>query len=153
MTDPNGGIAALSTEPPASRYGIPVLEIDGCDVSGADGDANLIGDPDRPESLISAAAVAAAWARKPERTSDELDAALGRYQTDEKVALAEWRIERQSGRRGEEWHVVWFGSDEGRARKAYQKRYEALRQGGLKLVRSDGRIEEAASAPRVRTRW
>jgi hypothetical protein len=50
MTDPNGGIGALTTESPASRYGVPLLENDASDVSGADGDADLIGAPTGPRA-------------------------------------------------------------------------------------------------------
>lgn len=64
-----------------------------------------------------------------------------------------WVIERNSGRRIGSWRVVWSGTDETKARNQYEKRYAALRQGGLRLIRPDGHTEFIVTSPRLRTRW
>jgi len=75
LRDAQGGTAVLTNETCASRYGLPVLVIDAEDVQGDFGPADLIGDLDRPETLMHAAQVVAAWGLAPERTPDERDAA------------------------------------------------------------------------------
>jgi len=75
LTDADSGTARLTDETCASRYGLPVLVIDAEDCQGDFGPADLIGNLDRPESLMHAAEVVAAWGRAPERTDDERDAA------------------------------------------------------------------------------
>lgn len=74
-TDPQGGIARLTTDSPASHYGIPVLRVEAEDVSGDFGPADLIGDIEKPDKLITAAQVVAGWASKPERTKAEIETA------------------------------------------------------------------------------
>jgi hypothetical protein len=73
--DDKGGTAVLTNETAASRYGIPVLVIDAEDCQGDFGPADLIGDLDRPETLMHAAEVVAAWGLSPERRPEERDAA------------------------------------------------------------------------------
>ncbi|MBE0659006.1 MAG: hypothetical protein IH602_15035 [Bryobacteraceae bacterium] len=72
LTDPDGGRAVLTTNSPASSYGIPVLRITADDIEGDFGPSDLIG---QPGALMPAAAVVAAWARDSARTEPELSAA------------------------------------------------------------------------------
>ena len=74
-TDPDGGTAVLTTDSPASHYGVPVLRIGAADVEGDFGPADLIGDIDRPETLATAACIVAGWAMNAERSEDERGAA------------------------------------------------------------------------------
>ena len=71
-TDHPGDEAVLTDESAASRDRIPVLEIQGDDVHGMFGPSDVLGEPPH---LMFAAAVVAGWARHPDRTADELDAA------------------------------------------------------------------------------
>jgi hypothetical protein len=64
----------LTTDSPASHYGLPVLRIDAADVAGDFGPADLLGDVDRPETL-TAAEIVAGWAMNAERNEEELEAA------------------------------------------------------------------------------
>lgn len=75
LTDSEGGTAILTDETAACRYGIHVLLIDAEDLKGEFGPADLIGDLDRPETLMHAAEPVLAWALKPERTPEEREAA------------------------------------------------------------------------------
>ena len=75
LTDENGGEAVLTTESPASSYGVPVLQITADDVDGDFGPADLIGDPDKGIPLMTAASIVAPWGSQPERTAAERQAA------------------------------------------------------------------------------
>jgi hypothetical protein len=63
-----------------------------------------------------------------------------------------WRVERHGGRRGDGWRLVYEGEEE-RARREYEKLYEAMRQGGVRLLQPGGRTELITTSPRLRTRW
>jgi hypothetical protein len=66
---------------------------------------------------------------------------------------AGWKVERHSGRKGvSDWRLLFHG-DELKAREAFGKVEESLRQGGVRLIRPDGRTELIVNAPRLRTRW
>lgn len=69
MTDPDGGVITLTTEHPASSYGIPVLVADAEDLKG------VFGPSDPLDGNLTAAAVVAAWARETERTEAESESA------------------------------------------------------------------------------
>ena len=72
-TDPDGGTAVLTTDSPASHYGVPVLRIGAADVEGDFGPADLIGDIDRPETLATAACIVAGWAMNAARSVGTYD--------------------------------------------------------------------------------
>jgi hypothetical protein len=74
MKDKDGGTAYLTTESPASHYGIPVLQITAEDVDGDFGPGELIGDLEAGP-LMYAADIVASWAKQPGRTEAELKAA------------------------------------------------------------------------------
>jgi len=69
-TDAKGGTARLITDSPASRYGIPVLQIDADDVSGDFGPSDLIGGTGKIP-IMTAASIVAGWAMQPKRTDEE----------------------------------------------------------------------------------
>ena len=70
--DEKGGTCHLTTYSPQSHYGIPVLRIDGEDIDGDFGPADIIGTaPD----IIYAAEVVAGWAKETGRTTEEIEAA------------------------------------------------------------------------------
>ena len=73
--DKKGGTAILTTGSPLSHYGVPVLRIEAEDVDGDFGPADLIGDLDQPERIITAASIVAGWAKTGERTREETEAA------------------------------------------------------------------------------
>jgi hypothetical protein len=73
--DEKGGTAILTTNSPTSHYGIPVLQITAEDVDGDFGPANLIGDLDHPERIITAASIVVGWAKTGKRTKEEIEAA------------------------------------------------------------------------------
>lgn len=75
LTDPKGGTAHLTTESPASHYGIPVLQITAEDIDGDFGPSNLIGDLDKPDQLLTAAQIVYAWAKTKAKTPKEIQAA------------------------------------------------------------------------------
>lgn len=68
-SDPDGGTAALTTYSPLSHYGIPILRIEGDDINGDFGPADIV------HSTLTAADVVAGWAIKPERTDGEIETA------------------------------------------------------------------------------
>jgi len=74
LTDTKGGTAYLTTESPASHYGIPVLQITADDVDGDFGPSNLIGNLDEPDKLLTAAQIVYAWGMQPARTPEEIRA-------------------------------------------------------------------------------
>jgi len=73
--DGKGGTAILTTNSPVSHYGIPVLQITAEDVDGDFGPADLIGDLDHPERIITAANIVVGWAKTGKRTKEEIEAA------------------------------------------------------------------------------
>jgi hypothetical protein len=75
LQDKKGGTARLTNQSPSSRYNVPVLEITAEDIDGDFGPASLIGDLEAPWTLFPAANVVYAWAQKPERTQEEVEAA------------------------------------------------------------------------------
>lgn len=75
LEDEAGGTAVLTTESSASHYGVPVLRIEADDVDGDFGPADLIGDLDKPSTLMTAASIVAPWGNQPERTAAERKAA------------------------------------------------------------------------------
>ena len=75
LNDPDGGMAFLTTESAVGTCGVPVLRITAADVDGDFGPADVIGDLSRPETLVSAAEIVAAWAAKDERSDAETEAA------------------------------------------------------------------------------
>lgn len=86
--DKLGGVAYLTNENAASRYGIPNLEIMADDVDGVFGPADLIGELHRP---ISGAAVVAGWGSSPNRTPEEIAAArlfLGQWPEGPQILMA-----------------------------------------------------------------
>ena len=70
--DEKGGTCHLTTDSSASHYGIPVLRIDGEDIDGDFGPADIIG---TAPSIIYAAEAVAGWAKQPGRTAEEIKAA------------------------------------------------------------------------------
>ncbi len=77
--DKKGGTAYLTTESPASHYGIPVLQITADDIDGDFGPANLIGNL---PNVFPAADIIAAWLNTPGRSPEEIEAG--------KSFLAQW---------------------------------------------------------------
>ena len=75
----SGEKTSLTTESPASHYGMPVLRIEAEVVSGDFGPADLIGEP--PKAFTAAQGVAG-WGSQPERTPEEQHAA--------KAFLGQW---------------------------------------------------------------
>jgi len=73
--DEKGGTAILTTESSLSHYGIPVLRIEAEDVDGDFGPADLIGDLDHPERIMTAASIIAGWAKTGKRTKEEIETA------------------------------------------------------------------------------
>ncbi len=72
----NGAEICLTTDSPASRYGIPVLRITGNFTMTADfGPADLVGTPEENFTPDPAAEIVYAWAVKPGRKREELKAA------------------------------------------------------------------------------
>lgn len=71
LTDDKGGTVHLTNESPASRYGMPVLQIDAEDVSGDFGPSDLIG---TIPHVFCAADVVATWLAQPQRTPEEIEA-------------------------------------------------------------------------------
>lgn len=70
--DKKGGTARLTTESPASYYGIPILRIEADDVNGDFGPADLLGDANH---VMLASQIVKGWAAQPGRTKAELEAA------------------------------------------------------------------------------
>ena len=68
---------------------------------------------------------------------------------------AEWKVERVSGRWGDDWRAVGpkHGESEEKANKRYLALFGKLRQGGVRLVDPAGEVRAMATAPRLRTRW
>ncbi len=64
----------------------------------------------------------------------------------------DWKVERNSGRIDGKYRTVFTGI-ESTARVKFDEISKALRQGGVRLIRPDGRTEFIVNAPRVRTRW
>jgi len=75
LTDEDGGAVRLTSTAAESSYGIPVLEITGADISGAFGPGDLVGDLDKPETLVCAADIVRTWLQDPGRTPAEAQAA------------------------------------------------------------------------------
>ena len=73
--DAKGGTAILTTNSSLSHYGLPVLQITAEDVDGDFGPADLIGDLDHPERIITAANIVVGWAKTGKRTKEEIEAA------------------------------------------------------------------------------
>jgi hypothetical protein len=71
-TDGHGGEARLTTESPASRHGVPVLEVTGEGIIGTFGPRDVFGVPPK---MMSAARLVHTWAMDPARTPQEKDAA------------------------------------------------------------------------------
>lgn len=67
--DAGGGTAVLTNYSPMSHYGTPVLRIEANDISGDFGPADMVGD-------VTAASVVAGWAAQPDRTTEDLQAAI-----------------------------------------------------------------------------
>ncbi len=63
-----------------------------------------------------------------------------------------WRVERHGGQSAHRWRLVFTGV-EFAARDRFQQLAEALRQGGVRLIRPDGGIDGIVTAPRLRTKW
>ena len=75
IKDEKGGTAILTTWSPQSHYGCPVLRIEAEDVDGDFGPADLIGDLDHPERIMTAASIIAGWAKTGKRTKEEIETA------------------------------------------------------------------------------
>ncbi len=73
--DRSGRTVYLTTNSPASHYGLPVLQITSEDVAGDFGPSDMVGHLERPDTIVTAAGVVAGWAMQPERTSTEIKAA------------------------------------------------------------------------------
>lgn len=71
LSDHDGGTARLVTDSTASSYGIPVLVLDGEDIRGDFGPADVL-PTDQP---LTGADLVARWGSEPERTTSELKAA------------------------------------------------------------------------------
>jgi hypothetical protein len=73
------------------------------------------------------------------------------------VRGAHWRVLRHSGRgSGSEEVAGWkekFAGPEDEARERYRKLQDAMRQGGVRLVKPDGTTDSERWAPRLRMRW
>jgi len=74
-TDPSGGEARLTNQSASSRYGIPVFEITGQGIEESYGPADLIDHSVVGGCLLPAAFTIVGWAREPERTPEEIEAA------------------------------------------------------------------------------
>ena len=70
--DISGGTAVLTTDSPASRYDMPVLQITADDIDGDFGPGDLI---NIGEMVIPAAEIVHNWACKTGRTTAEISAA------------------------------------------------------------------------------
>lgn len=70
--DMNGGTAILTTDSPASHYGMPVLQITAEDIDGDFGPGDLI---NLGEMLMSAGEIVYTWAMELGRTHEEMQAA------------------------------------------------------------------------------
>jgi hypothetical protein len=68
------------------------------------------------------------------------------------VSEEKWRVERHGGRADDLWRVVFEGS-EAEAKTEFAMRWEDVRQGGLRLIDSQGNQARLLTAPRLRTRW
>lgn len=75
MQDKKGGTAYLTTESTSSHYGMPVLQITAEDIDGDFGPADIIGDLDKPDTLLIAAQIVYVWAMNKKRTPEEVQAA------------------------------------------------------------------------------
>jgi hypothetical protein len=75
LKDKKGGTAVLTTNSPASHYGILVLQITAEDVDGDFGPADLIGDIEKPETIVTAASIVYAWAKTKKRKPHEIEVA------------------------------------------------------------------------------
>lgn len=71
LSDQEGGTARLTTDTPASSYGIPVLVIDADDIQAELGPADIV--PSSPP--IMAADIILAWGSRPNRSEEERAAA------------------------------------------------------------------------------
>lgn len=78
--------------------------------------------------------------------------ALARVHGPGRVVTMAYRVLRHGGRSSDSWRVAFDGDREA-AERAYQRLYEAMRQGGVRLVDAEGRVLKGAWAPRLRTRW
>lgn len=74
LPDQEGGTARLTTDTPASSYGIPVLVIDADDIKAELGPADIV--PSSPP--ITAADIVITWDSQPDRNEEER-AAADRY--------------------------------------------------------------------------
>jgi hypothetical protein len=67
--------------------------------------------------------------------------------------LGKWRVERHSGRGMDHWRLKLETIKAAEAKTRFDKIAEKLRQGGVRLIRPDGKTEFIVNAPRLRTRW
>ena len=67
----------------------------------------------------------------------------------------EWKVERVSGRWGDDWRPVGpkRGESEEKANRRYLELSGKMRQGGVRLVDPAGQVRATSTAPRLRTRW
>jgi len=75
LKDEKGWTARLTTESPASHYGIPILQITADDVDGDFGPSDIIGTVDKPDELLTAAQIVYAWGTQRDRREEEREAA------------------------------------------------------------------------------
>jgi len=65
----------------------------------------------------------------------------------------EWKIYRNSGFFNAKWRQVYASNDEGKAMERYKKIYERLRQGGVRLVDSQGHVVRSFNPGPMTLRW
>lgn len=70
----------------------------------------------------------------------------------QKIEREVWRLQRISGRRGDEWHNMYEGDSAEKARAIWKKEFENLRQGGIRLMHGNV-IMLDAEIPCLHTRW
>lgn len=68
-------------------------------------------------------------------------------------AIGKWHVTRHSGRRGDPWRLVIATDNAEQARKIYERKAVALRQGSVRLYSPDGECLFSYTAPNLRTRW
>ena len=65
---------------------------------------------------------------------------------------AKWKVERHGGRCTDVWRVAYEGDEHGAHRK-FSAMYLNMRQGGLRLVDTNGVVRREYDATLLRTRW
>lgn len=67
--------------------------------------------------------------------------------------IGKWHVTRHSGCSGDPWRLVIATDNDEQARKIYERKATALRQGAVRLYSPDGELLFSQTAPRLRLRW